>query len=192
MLHETHPSQFAMKSLAEYMWWPYIYRGIYHHGKSCSQCLKAGKNLKILLGTDNITKLLTSTFANEELNLDFAGPLDTFWGKHKYILLCIDRFTKFPSAKILNNTSANSVISFLNDYCHLHAIPRKIRVDHGSCFSSHDFKNFCKKINIEIIYCTVGDHRSKGLVERLVYTIKSKLLEKSFELPKPALNSSIE
>ena len=45
---------------------------------------------------------------------------------------------------------------------------------------------------MEIIYCTVGDHRSNGLVEKLVYTIKSILLAMSFELPKPSRNESIE
>ena len=181
-----------MKSLAEYLWWPHIYREIYHHGRTCTQCLKAGKNIKVILGTHNISKLPTLTFANEEINLDFAGPVDASWGNNKYILLCIDRYTKFPSAKIVNNTSTRNVISFLNDYCDLHGFPRKIGVDHGSCFLSHDFKNFCDKFNIEIIYCTVGDHRSNGLVERLVYTIKSKLLAMSFEVPKPSLNNSIE
>ena len=131
-------------------------------------------------------------FANNEINLDFAGPLDAFWGNNKYILLCIDRYTKFPSAKIVNNASTRNLISFLNNYCHLHGFPRKIRNDHGSCFLSHDFKNFCEKFNMEILYCTVGDHRSNGLVERLVYTIKSKLLALSFELPKPSLNELIE
>ena len=178
-----------MKSLAKYLWWPHIYREMYHHGRTCSQCIKAGKNIKVLLGTHNISKLPTLTFANEEIN---AGPFDAFWGNNKYILLCIDRFTKFPSAKIVNNTSTRNVISFLNDYCHLHGFPRKIRVDHGSCFLSHDFKNFCEKFNMEVIYCTVGDHRSNGLVERQVYTIKAKLLAMSFELPKPSLNESIE
>ena len=192
MLHRTHPGQFGMKSLAKYLWWPHIYREIYHHGRACSQCLKAGKNIKLLLGTHNISKLLTLTFANEEINLDFAGPLDTFWDNRKYILLCIDRYTKFPLAKIVNNTSTKNVISFLNDYCHLHWFPRKIWVNHESCFLSHDFKNFCEKFNIEIIYCTFGNHRSNGLVERLVYTIKSKLLAMSFELPKPSINESIE
>ena len=146
----------------------------------------------MLLGTDNISKLPKLTFANEEIILKFAGPLDAFWGNNKYLLLCIDRYTKFPSAKIVNNTSTRNVISFFNDYCHLHGFPRKIRVDHGSCFLSHDFKNFCDKFNMEIIYSTVGDHRSNGLVERLVYTIKSKPLAMSFELPKPLLNESIE
>ena len=124
--------------------------------------------------------------------MDFAGPLDAFWGNNKYILLCIDQYTKFPLAKIVNNTSTRNVISFLNDYCHLHKFPRKIRVDHGSCFLSHDFKNFCEKINMENIYCTVATTDPMGLVEKLVYTIKSKLLAMSFELPKPSLNESIE
>ena len=83
MLQETHPGQFGMKSLAEYIWWPHVYPEIYHHGKSCSQCLSAGKNLNVLLGTDNITKLPTLNFANEEIILDFAGPLDAFWGTQK-------------------------------------------------------------------------------------------------------------
>ena len=192
MLHETHPGQFGMKFLAEYLWWPHTYREIYHHGRTCTQCLKAGKNIKVILGTNNISKLPTLTFANEEINLDFAGPLDASWGNNKYILLCIDRYTKFPSAKIVNNTSTRNVISFLNDYCHLHGFPRKIRVDHGSCFLSRNFKNFCDKFDIGIIYCTVGDHRSNGLVERLVHTIKTKLLAMSFEIPKPSLSDSIE
>ena len=48
MLHETHPDQFGMTFLAEYIWWPhiYIYREIYNLGTSCNQCLKAGKNFK--------------------------------------------------------------------------------------------------------------------------------------------------
>ena len=106
--------------------------------------------------------------------------------------MCIDRYTKFPLTKVVNNTTSNVAISFLNDYCHLHGFPRKIRVDHGSCFLSRDFKSFSKKYNIEIIYCTVGDDRSNRLVERLVYTVKSNLLAMSFDFPKPSLNSSNE
>ena len=72
MLYETLPGQFGLKVLAEYMWWPNIFCEIFHHDKSCNQCLKAGKNLKVLLGTDLTTKLPTQSFANKEINLDFA------------------------------------------------------------------------------------------------------------------------
>ena len=125
MLHESHPRQFGMKFLAEYIWWPKIYREIYHHVKSCRQCVKAGKNVKVLLGPDHTCKFPDWLFADEEINLDFARPLDAFCGTKKYILLCIDCSTKFPP-----KTSSNSVNSFLNDYCQFHGFPRKIRVNH--------------------------------------------------------------
>ena len=99
MLHESHPGQFGLKFLAEYIWWPHIYREKYHHDKSCRQCLKAVENLKVLLGSVHVSKLPDLLFANGKIHLDFAGLLDAFWGSVKYVLLCIDRFTKFASAK---------------------------------------------------------------------------------------------
>ena len=122
-LHEIHPGQFGMKSLAENIWWPHLYREIYYHGKNCIQCIKAGKNLKVILGT----KLPSLTEPNEEVDLDFAGPLDKNWGNWKYLLLY---------------TSASSILAFMTDYCHLHGFPKSIRADHGSCFTSFDFRNF--------------------------------------------------
>ena len=152
----------------------------------------AGKNLKVLLGTNKTEKLPNLTEPNEEVDLDFAGPLDRSWGNAKYLLLCIDRFSKFPSAKVVNNTSTSSILIFMRDYCHLRGFPKSIRADHGSCFTSLDFRNFCEKNNINLILCTVGDHRSNGVVERLIYTVKAKLLAMSFNDPKPSLNTAID
>ena len=192
LLHETHPGQFGMKFFAENICWPHLCREIYHHGKNCIQCIMAGKNLKMLLGTNNTEKLPILTELNEEFDIDFAGPLDKSWGNSKYLLLCINRFSKFPSAKVVNNTAASSILTFKTDYCHLHGLPKSIRADHGSCFTSFDFRNFCEKKNIKLILCTVGDHRSNGVVERLIYTVKAKLLAMSFNDPKPSLNTAID
>ena len=35
---------------------------------------------------------------------------------------------------------------------------------------------FCDPTNIKLIFCLVGDHRSDGLIEKLVRTLKIKLL----------------
>ena len=130
----------------------------------------------MLLWSDHVSKLKELSFAKEEIKLDIAGPLDAFWG---------DRFTKIPSVKVFNSTSSFSVIFFLNDYCHRHSFPRKIRDDHGSCFLSHDFKTFCENFNnVMIYYCTTGDHRSNRLVERFEFTVKLNLLAMSYELSK--------
>ena len=143
-LHETHPGQFGMKYLAQYIWWPHINRKIYFHGINCSKCTSAGKNLKTVILNSQISELPPLSEPNEELNLDFAGPLD------------------FPSAKITSSTSTKTVIEFLQDYIFLHGIPYSIMLDHATCFTSQDFKLFCDSNNIKIIFCTVGDHRSNG------------------------------
>ena len=183
-LHETHPGQFGMKYLAQYIWWPHINRQIYFHGINCSECTSAGKSLKTFIPNSQTSELPPILEPNEELNLDFAGPLDSYWGSNKYILLCIDRFSKFQSAKITSSTSAKTVIDFLQDYIFLHGIPYSIRVDHATCFSSQDFKLFCDSKNIKIF-------RSNGLVEKLVHTVKIKLLAISQEHQKWTLHNAV-
>ena len=48
-IHEAHPGQFAMKSLAtQYIWWPKIYREIQVYGENCIECVKADKGKKLM------------------------------------------------------------------------------------------------------------------------------------------------
>ena len=190
-LHKSHPCQFGMKYLAQYIWWPHINRQIYFNVIICTQCTQTGRNIKSIIPTTQTSELPALSEPNEELNLNFAGPLVNTWGKNKYILLCIERFSKFPSAKITSSTSSNTVIEFLQDYFYLHGNPNSIRVDHASCFTSQDFKVFCNSFNIKLIFCTVGDHHSNGLVEKLLHTVKIKLLAISLEQRKPTLQFAI-
>ena len=54
-------------------------------------------------------------------------------------------------------------------------ISRRIRSEQGSTFISKEYREFCGKYNIEIIYSPVGDHRGTGQIERLIKTIKERL-----------------
>ena len=128
---------------------------------------------------------------NEELNVDFAGHLDSHWGINLYFLLCIDRFSKFPVAKITSSTSSKTFIDFVQDYIFLHGIPYSIRVGPAYCFTSQDFKLFCDSNKFRLIFCTVGDHRSNGLFEKLVHTVKIKLMAMTQETQKCTLQDSV-
>ena len=183
-LHETHPVQIGMKYLAQYIWWPHINRQIYFHGINCSECTKTSKNLRSIIPNSQISELPPLLEPNEELNLDFAGPLDSHWCTKNNTLLCIDR------SKITTSSSSKTVIEFLQDYIFLHGIPY-IRVDHASCFTSQDFKLFCDSNKIKLIFCTVGDHRSNGLVEKLVHTAKIKVLAMSQKAQKCTLRDAV-
>ena len=99
-LLETHPGQFGMKYLAQNVWWPHTNRQTYFHGINCSECTSAGKNLKCIITNSQTSELLPLLEPNEELNLDFEGPLDSYWVSNKYISVCIDRFSKFPRQRL--------------------------------------------------------------------------------------------
>ena len=44
---------------------------------------------------------------------------------------------------------------------------------------------------MKLVFCTVGDHRSNGLVKKLVHTVQIKLLAMSLEQQKPTLQFAI-
>ena len=46
VIHSTHPGSFAILSLAQSIWWPYIHRDILAKASDCKACTKIGKNLK--------------------------------------------------------------------------------------------------------------------------------------------------
>ena len=103
---------------------------------------------------------------NEEVQLDFAGPLYPDKKSYTYLLVAIDRFSKFPSAMVTNSTSSKKVIKFLTEYSALHGVPQNISLDQATGFTSAEFENFCNNTGINIIPCPIEDHRANGLVER--------------------------
>ena len=56
-LEGTHPGQFGMQYLAQYIWWPHINRQIYFHGIYYSECTKTGKNLKSVIPNSQTSEL---------------------------------------------------------------------------------------------------------------------------------------
>ena len=52
---------------------------------------------------------------NEEVQLDFAGPLSDELNKDEYILVAIDRWSKYPTAKVVSNTTTDVAIKLCKD-----------------------------------------------------------------------------
>ena len=64
---------------------------------------------------------------NEEVQLDFAGPLLDELNKDAYILVAIDKGSKFPTAKFVTNTTADVTIKFMQRYISNNVVPRRLR-----------------------------------------------------------------
>ena len=176
-IHSTHPGSFAMLSLAQNIWWPYIHRDILAKASECKFCTEIDNNLNSVIPHRKWTPLPKCSEPNDEINLDFGGPILNEKGIEQHFITSIDRYSKYPTAEIVNNASGQNVIKFLNNYIYIyhHGVPRTVRLDQARCFTGKNFETFCTENNITPIYAPANDHRAIGLVERIIQTIKRQL-----------------
>ena len=175
-LHQTHPGQAGMLRLADLVWFPRIHREVTAKAQSCGDCIKKGKNLKPLTPKNSLGILPKLSEPNEEVQLDFAGPIP--FREHKqnyYILVSVDRLTRYPHAEVFKDCDTQTALNYLEEYCRFHGIPRSIRCDQAQAFKAREFEIFCKNKNIKLILAPAGDHRATGMVERLIQTIKRRI-----------------
>ena len=175
VLHATHPGAWGMTELAHRLWWPFINRDLLNKSKTCRPCTEFGKNLKSIIPKTKWSPLKPCVEPNEEIQLDFGGPILDGQGREVYFLACIDRFSKFPTLKLYNNANATNIEHFLTKYIAIQGVPRSIRMDQARCQTGNIIKEFCNRNNIKIIFAPANDHRSIGLVERLIQTVKRRL-----------------
>ena len=154
-IHWGHLGQEAMLNVSHYLWWPHMHKDIVNLAEEGRSCTRYGKNAKYIIPKIAAKPLPLLT---QELQLDYAGPLEDLKGKKIYLLVAIDRYSKFPSVKITKLTRGKSSIKFLSTYIDTHGIPESIRTDQFSGFKGKRMKNFCSENNIEQKFCPVGDH----------------------------------
>ena len=173
MLHQGHPSATKMDQLATAFWWPGIYQEIREKAENCPSCRESGKNLVTQLPSTEKNKLEILSEPNQEIQLALAGPIKSKTRGNVYVLVAVDRFSKWPTAQNCKNTDSRTTLKVLTKYCSDNGTPRSIRTDNCSCFNSNEFKEFCNREKIKRIRCTPNLHTGTGQVERTIRTIKS-------------------
>ena len=141
----------------------------------CKSCTAIGKNLKSVIPAKQFKAHTPCIVPNQEIQIDFAGIINNEKEHEIYILTCIDRFSKNPSAELVDNASASNIIKFLDNYIPVHGVPRSLRIDQARCLIVNQVKNFCMKNNITLIPAPATDLRAIRIIERLIGTIKQRL-----------------
>ena len=167
-LHASHPGSWGMVCMAQHCRWPYMNRDLLVKAIECKFCTVIGKNLKYAIPAKQFKAHTPCIVPNQEIQIDFAGPINKE---------CIDRFSKYPSAELVDNANASNVIKFLDNYIQIHGVPRSLRIDQARCLVNRpsSSKNFCMKNNITLKPALANAHRAIGLIERLIGTIKQRL-----------------
>ena len=144
-LHASHPGSWGIVCMAQHCWWPYINRDWLVKAIECKSCTAIGKNLKSVIPAKQFKAHTPCIVPNQEIQIDFAGPINNEKEHEIYILTCIDRFSKYPSAELVDNANASNVIKFFDNYIQIHGVPRSLRIDQARCLVGNQVKNFCMK-----------------------------------------------
>ena len=154
-IHFGHAGRDAMLREAADVWWARIHREIVERAQKCTECLKAGKNLKCIKSQNEIGKIPGTKEPNEEISSEFARPFQNALKQMKYLLVSVNNHSGWRSALFLPNLTTDRVIEFSAEYICTNGIPKRIRTDPGTAFKSEKFKQFCKRYFIEHIICPV-------------------------------------
>ena len=101
-----------MLDLSNNVWFPHIHRAIVQMAQNCKDCTEQGKNLKPIIGKKHSFQMELVVEPDEEVQLDFAGPLPDELNRDAYILVAIDKWSKIPTTKVVTNTTADIAMKY--------------------------------------------------------------------------------
>ena len=86
--------------------------------------------------------------------------------RKKYLLVMVDKFTKWIEAKHVKTTESGPVIDFISGVVHRYGVPHSIITDNGTNFTADEVKLWCKNMGIKIDYASVYHPQTNGQVEQ--------------------------
>ena len=83
-----------------------------------------------------------------------------------YLLVAVDKFTKWIEAKPVTNQGAADAIKFFESIVYRFGVPHSIITDNGSNFTSGEFSRFYDKFGINVSYALVAHTQTNGQVKK--------------------------
>ena len=172
--HEGHQGQARTKALLrETAWFPAMDKQVQTELEHCLACQSMAQ-------PNHLEPIKTVSMPNQlwdKVKIDFYGPLPT----GQYILVVIDRYSRFPKIEILTTTSAQKVIPKLDSIFPRHGIPSHLTSDNSLPFQSQEFRRYMAAMGITHTTSTPlwpqGNAKVEAFMKPLVKAIKTAYLE---------------
>jgi transposase InsO family protein len=110
-----------------------------------------------------------------------VGKLHKSWlGGHIYMLVAVDKFTKWVEASPVTTQDSTAAINFIKSIVFCFKVPHNIITDNGTNFTSKEFKSYCESMGIKLKFASVAHPKTNGQVEKanglICNGIKKRLL----------------
>jgi hypothetical protein len=88
----------------------------------------------------------SSVMALRYVGLDAVGPFRTAPGGYKYILVAVDKFTKWIEVRPVAKVTSEETLKFIGDIKHRFGVPNRIITDLGAASLARSSGTFVKTI----------------------------------------------
>jgi transposase InsO family protein len=114
--------------------------------------------------------------------LDIIRPLQKARGGYRYMLVTVDKFSKWIEARPITNLRSEQVVSFFTDTIHRFGVPNSIITGNDSQFTGIKFLEFCDNHHIRVDWVAVSHPQTNGQVERANGMILQGLKPRIFDI----------
>ena len=180
-LHHDHPTSghrginaTATQISRKYIWFR-MHKDIRNYVQTCLHCQQTNPTNQKPVG---ILSPNRPQFPWEIIAIDLVGPLPPS-GKDmnnhfQYLFVIIDTFSKWVEIFPLKEAKTDVIIEKLFETVCRFGFPRQVISDNGTQFTSEDFINICRSLNIDIKFCPTY-HAQANPTERINRNIKQYL-----------------
>jgi hypothetical protein len=99
--------------------------------------------------------------------LDMVGKLHKSWpGGHVYMLVAVDKFTKWVEAAPVTTQDSTTAINFIKYIVFRFGVPHNIITDNGTNFTWKEFKSYCESLGIKLKFASVAHPKTNGQMDK--------------------------
>ena len=147
-------------------WFPGLYSEVNYFIDNCPVCIKMKK--KAPESNTYLHSLKQPDQVFERCHLDLFGPIQGRDKSKKYILTCVDAFSKFAIFKAIENKEAKTVAkAFFEHWVTIFGSPLSIVTDMGTDFHTQIMKELCGYMQIEKLVASPQHPQSNAQAEVL-------------------------
>ena len=174
LAHEGHPGIARMKAKCrEAIWWPGVDADVERFVRDCQPCVVSGKSVRPSPGPLHPVPLPSGPW--RKLSLDIAGEFVAAPRAHRYMLVAIDYFSKWPEAATCEYVTSSAVITFLTTLFDRFGLVEEIVTDNGPQFISSEFTSFLSSLGIRHSRSALYSPQTNSEVERFNRVMKEGL-----------------